>query len=147
MLPLSTRRLDAARQPTPHHSRMHSYGLGFTFYATRFPEVRGVEPRIPNSARMLNLESPIPHAYRFRFKLVQVMSSAAPPSMLTYHHTYPNPHPQAFFPGRFDLAFSSHNLWHLCIIVAVCVWYNGLIEYSEALQTLGCGYLDEPPPK
>lgn len=116
---------------------MHSYGLGFTFYATRFPEVRGVEPRIPNPARISILISVGPGHQQRRASLHAYL----PP------HKNTNTNPQAFFPGRFDLAFSSHNLWHLCILVAVCVWYNGLIEFSEALQTLGCGYLDEPPPK
>lgn len=113
----------------------HSYGLGFTLWATRFPEVRGV-------GRTSNPKS-LPHAYRSR--VVEVISSATPPSVLIYHHT--NTNSQAFIPGRFDLAFSSHNLWHLSILIAVWTWYNGLIEYSEALHSLGCHYLDEPPPK
>lgn len=55
---------------------------------------------------------------------------------------------QSVVPNRFDLYLSSHNIWHLCILMAVVVWHNGLLEYSEALHTLGCGYLEEeqPPP-
>lgn len=60
------------------------------------------------------------------------------PNTLTY--------PQSVVPNRFDLFFSSHNIWHICILVAIFFWHSGLLEYSEALHTLGCAYLDEGVP-
>uniref|UniRef100_I2CP54 Uncharacterized protein n=1 Tax=Nannochloropsis gaditana (strain CCMP526) TaxID=1093141 RepID=I2CP54_NANGC len=38
----------------------------------------------------------------------------------------------------FDLLFSSHQLWHLCIFFAVYTWLEGILEFHHALHDLGC---------
>jgi adiponectin receptor len=51
--------------------------------------------------------------------------------------------PERFFPHTavFGLWFSSHQLWHLCIFLAVRIWLAGILEMHLALHELGCGLL------
>jgi predicted membrane channel-forming protein YqfA (hemolysin III family) len=128
-----------------------SYGLGFTFWATRFPEVSGCafclfcivcvfastsSPCFASCAceRTNNL----PGHNQSGARLTPYLPPPPSPSTLAT--------PQSVFPHRFDLLLSSHNLWHLCILLAIFCWHQGLLEYSEALHTLGCHYMDQPPP-
>jgi len=39
--------------------------------------------------------------------------------------------PERFCPGRFDIYFHSHQLWHVCVFLAVCVHYVGLVRFYQ----------------
>jgi len=39
--------------------------------------------------------------------------------------------PERFSPGKFDIWFSSHQLWHMLIFIAVLTLYTGLIHFYE----------------
>lgn len=110
------------RRPTTHNIARTATASGSRFGPRASPRCVSIdhEPRLPSFSYF----SPVPN-----------------------HNSQPQTrNKQAVIPGRFDLALSSHNLWHLCILVAIVFWHQGLLEYSEALHTLGCHYLDEPPP-
>jgi adiponectin receptor len=36
--------------------------------------------------------------------------------------------PERLFPGYFDIWFSSHQIWHVLIVAAACVWYAFMIR-------------------
>ena len=42
--------------------------------------------------------------------------------------------PERWFPGYFDYVFSSHNIWHVALIVACTVYATGLITLYQATQ-------------
>ncbi len=46
--------------------------------------------------------------------------------------------PERWFPGAFDLFLHSHQLWHLCVLGAVLVWYLSCIAAVALLDTRGC---------
>lgn len=50
--------------------------------------------------------------------------------------------PECHFPKRFDIWLSSHQVWHLCIVFAVHVWYVGLnyiyTDYAMPLRSQNC---------
>ncbi|KAF7299704.1 Hemolysin-III channel protein Izh2 [Mycena chlorophos] len=39
---------------------------------------------------------------------------------------YANRIPERFSPGRFDYFFASHQIFHVCVLVAVCLHYHGV---------------------
>lgn len=43
--------------------------------------------------------------------------------------------PERFYPGKFDIWFQSHQLFHLCVVVAAFVHYYGISEM--AMRRLG----------
>ena len=50
--------------------------------------------------------------------------------------------PERWYPGAFDLWFSSHQLFHLCVVAAALVHYRGvrtLLSWRDA--TGGCSHL------
>jgi predicted membrane channel-forming protein YqfA (hemolysin III family) len=36
--------------------------------------------------------------------------------------------PERMFPGKFDLAFSSHQLFHVCVVVAAAIHYKAIFQ-------------------
>jgi len=44
--------------------------------------------------------------------------------------------PERVAPGRFDLVLSSHNIWHMMVVVAACVHYAFVIELWHERSTL-----------
>jgi len=48
--------------------------------------------------------------------------------------------PERFAPGAFDLAGSSHNLWHLCVWAAGAVWCEGMRRFLATRSAMPpCG--------
>jgi len=47
--------------------------------------------------------------------------------------------PECYYPGRFDIFFSSHQLWHVCVFLAVCTHYIGLVEFYGWRMGRVCG--------
>ncbi|KAF0682788.1 Aste57867_25087 [Aphanomyces stellatus] len=46
--------------------------------------------------------------------------------------------PECFFPGAFDVWGHSHQLWHICVVIAALIHYgNAMTHYEWRLQT-GC---------
>lgn len=39
--------------------------------------------------------------------------------------------PERFYPGRFDVFLSSHQLWHVCVVLAALVHYVNAIQHYE----------------
>jgi adiponectin receptor len=39
--------------------------------------------------------------------------------------------PERWAPGAFDLAGSSHNLWHVLVFLAGSAWLEGMLEFYE----------------
>jgi len=52
---------------------------------------------------------------------------------------YASAWPERRWPGQFDMALHSHQLWHACIVGAVLVWYAGCVAARSALLADGCG--------
>ncbi|CAH0519887.1 unnamed protein product [Peronospora belbahrii] len=49
---------------------------------------------------------------------------------------YATKFPERFYPGRFDLWFSSHQLWHICVVAAALVHFaNALQQYEWRWNT------------
>uniref|UniRef100_M4BRW2 Uncharacterized protein n=1 Tax=Hyaloperonospora arabidopsidis (strain Emoy2) TaxID=559515 RepID=M4BRW2_HYAAE len=49
---------------------------------------------------------------------------------------YATKFPERFYPGRFDLWFSSHQLWHICVVAAALVHFaNALRQYEWRWNT------------
>ncbi|KAG6603018.1 Adiponectin receptor protein [Phytophthora cinnamomi] len=49
---------------------------------------------------------------------------------------YATKFPERFYPGRFDLWFSSHQLWHVCVVAAALVHFaNALQQYEWRWNT------------
>ncbi|CAI5737038.1 unnamed protein product [Peronospora destructor] len=49
---------------------------------------------------------------------------------------YATKFPERFYPGRFDLWFSSHQLWHICVVAAALVHFaNALQQYQWRWNT------------
>lgn len=46
--------------------------------------------------------------------------------------------PECWYPGRFDIFFSSHQLWHVCVFLAVCAHYVGVVEFYQWRMTRVC---------
>ncbi|EGD80281.1 hypothetical protein PTSG_10536 [Salpingoeca rosetta] len=46
--------------------------------------------------------------------------------------------PERFFPGRFDIWFHSHQLWHIFVILAAYAHYLCMYNMMHARQELGC---------
>lgn len=40
--------------------------------------------------------------------------------------------PESTFPGRFDIIFSSHNLWHFCVFFAGLTTYSTLHDFHQS---------------
>lgn len=54
--------------------------------------------------------------------------------------------PERYFPGRFDLAFQSHNIFHLCVWAAVSVHYYALTaHYAWRAANTSCDAAAAPP--
>lgn len=48
--------------------------------------------------------------------------------------------PERFFPGKFDLFLSSHNIWHAFIIAASSLWYSYCLNlYKVKVEKLKAG--------
>jgi hypothetical protein len=47
--------------------------------------------------------------------------------------------PEKWFPGRFDYWFHSHQIWHICVVAAIVVWFITSLETSSLLINRGCG--------
>lgn len=41
---------------------------------------------------------------------------------------YASRFPESRFPGRFDIWFSSHQIWHYCVLLAALLHYVGVME-------------------
>lgn len=39
--------------------------------------------------------------------------------------------PERYFPGKFDVWFSSHQLWHICVVLAAMVHYHNVMQHYE----------------
>ncbi|KAJ0395681.1 hypothetical protein P43SY_002474 [Pythium insidiosum] len=39
--------------------------------------------------------------------------------------------PERFYPGRFDVLFSSHQLWHICVVAAALVHFVNAMQHYE----------------
>jgi adiponectin receptor len=49
---------------------------------------------------------------------------------------YATKFPERFYPGRFDVWFSSHQLWHICVVAAALVHFaNALQQYQWRWNT------------
>lgn len=46
--------------------------------------------------------------------------------------------PERRWPGAFDYALHSHQLWHACVVAAVGVWYGLCVATTTALGAEGC---------
>ncbi|KDO23110.1 hypothetical protein SPRG_11954 [Saprolegnia parasitica CBS 223.65] len=46
--------------------------------------------------------------------------------------------PERFAPGRFDVWFSSHQWWHLCVVAATTVHYFNAVQHYEWRAQHGC---------
>jgi len=47
--------------------------------------------------------------------------------------------PERYFPGRFDILFQSHQLWHLCGTAAIFILYRGWLNYySWKIANVSC---------
>uniref|UniRef100_K3XC53 Adiponectin receptor protein n=1 Tax=Globisporangium ultimum (strain ATCC 200006 / CBS 805.95 / DAOM BR144) TaxID=431595 RepID=K3XC53_GLOUD len=50
---------------------------------------------------------------------------------------YATKFPERFYPGRFDVWFSSHQLWHICVVAAALVHFaNALQQYEWRWNTM-----------
>ncbi len=47
-------------------------------------------------------------------------------------------YPERAWPGRFDFALHSHQLWHLCVVAAVLVWYSTSADAVTLYEARGC---------
>ncbi|KAK0173277.1 hypothetical protein PV328_006499 [Microctonus aethiopoides] len=45
--------------------------------------------------------------------------------------------PERFFPGKFDIWFQSHQIFHVLVIAAACVHYHGITEMAMHRMTVG----------
>ena len=52
---------------------------------------------------------------------------------------YASQYPERRWPGRFDFWLHSHQLWHVCVVVAVIIWWNTCNSLVEELGQSGCG--------
>jgi len=39
--------------------------------------------------------------------------------------------PEKLWPGKFDICFQSHQIFHVCVVVAACVHYHGISTMAE----------------
>jgi adiponectin receptor len=46
--------------------------------------------------------------------------------------------PERFYPGKFDFIGSSHNIWHLFVLIAALFHYLGSLETFHVRQALTC---------
>lgn len=46
--------------------------------------------------------------------------------------------PEKYFPGRFDLLGSSHNIWHFFVLAAAISHYIGTLGFYHTRQWLTC---------
>ncbi|XP_063850785.1 progestin and adipoQ receptor family member 3-like isoform X3 [Scylla paramamosain] len=46
--------------------------------------------------------------------------------------------PERYFPGRFDIVGSSHQLWHLIVVAALIYWHQTGLLYAKFRLTYGC---------
>ncbi|OQR87562.1 adiponectin receptor protein [Achlya hypogyna] len=46
--------------------------------------------------------------------------------------------PERFYPGHFDVWFSSHQLWHICVVLAALVHYMNAMQHYEWRWQTGC---------
>jgi predicted membrane channel-forming protein YqfA (hemolysin III family) len=53
---------------------------------------------------------------------------------------YANRWPERVWPGRFDFFFSSHQLMHICVIIAATIHYNLTIKMYEWRQVSVCHF-------
>ena len=51
---------------------------------------------------------------------------------------YVNRIPERFFPGKFDFWGSSHNIWHLFVVVGKVLHYLGSLECYNTRMNLEC---------
>ena len=51
--------------------------------------------------------------------------------------------PERFFPGKFDVWLSSHQLWHVCVVLAAMVHYqNAMQQYAWRWNNVQCPKID-----
>ena len=48
--------------------------------------------------------------------------------------------PEKYFPGKFDLIFHSHQLWHLFIVIGAYMHYQASLHFVHARLSKGCLY-------
>lgn len=46
--------------------------------------------------------------------------------------------PERFFPGKFDIWFQSHQLFHMCVVIAAFTHYYGISEMAMKRLTSSC---------
>ncbi|XP_075247484.1 progestin and adipoQ receptor family member 3-like [Convolutriloba macropyga] len=46
--------------------------------------------------------------------------------------------PERLFPGTFDLAGHSHNLWHLMVLIALCYWHKSALQIVHVMINTKC---------
>ncbi|TYZ69019.1 hypothetical protein PybrP1_006503 [[Pythium] brassicae (nom. inval.)] len=46
--------------------------------------------------------------------------------------------PERFYPGRFDVWFSSHQLWHICVVAAALVHFVNALQHYEWRWNTAC---------
>ena len=50
--------------------------------------------------------------------------------------------PEKNFPGKFQIYFSSHQLWHMMVFFAACYHHNALLSMYEKSKTEMCHLVD-----
>lgn len=51
---------------------------------------------------------------------------------------YASKWPESSWPGCFDYFLHSHQLWHMCVVAAVYIWYRACLASSRLLDERGC---------
>ena len=45
--------------------------------------------------------------------------------------------PECIYPGKFDLAFSSHQIFHICVVVAATIHYKAIFQLLAWRDAVG----------
>ena len=51
---------------------------------------------------------------------------------------YASKWPESSWPGCFDYFLHSHQIWHMCVVAAVYIWYRACVASSRLLDERGC---------
>jgi adiponectin receptor len=46
--------------------------------------------------------------------------------------------PERWYPGKFDIAFQSHQIWHVFVVIAACWQYYTIIAFLQPKIETGC---------
>ncbi|ETV98681.1 hypothetical protein H310_08784 [Aphanomyces invadans] len=46
--------------------------------------------------------------------------------------------PERWYPGKFDVVGSSHQWWHLCVVLAALAYYTSLLDHYTWRSKVGC---------